>query len=251
MTETIKADKRDFLKAAALVGAASSVLSASTGRPALAQMLETGVRDDSVLAKIRKEGVLRVGYAQTGPWFYKDAKTGELGGIYKDLVDQLCRELQIKPEYKEVTFANSTVGLRRGDYDLFGSSLTYTIQRALVVNYIGPIWSKGSNLLIHKDSADRFKTAADLNSEDVIFSVTGRERGAAHSAAVSEGEAHHHHRPGDARRRAGASEARAGLDERRQRRHPVRQAQQQLGRGGRSGEPDRPPAEHMGRALRG
>ena len=91
MTETIKTDKRDFLKAAALVGAASSVLSASTGRPALAQMLETGVRDDSVLAKIRKEGVLRVGYAQTGPWFYKDAKTGELGGIYKDVVDQLCR----------------------------------------------------------------------------------------------------------------------------------------------------------------
>ncbi|HJW78797.1 MAG TPA: transporter substrate-binding domain-containing protein, partial [Beijerinckiaceae bacterium] len=126
MTETIKTGKRDFLKAAALVGAASSVLSASTGRPALAQMLETGVRDDSVVAKIRKEGVLRVGYAQTGPWFYKDAKTGELGGIYKDVVDQLCRELQIKPEYKEVTFANSTVGLRRGDYDLFGSSLTYT-----------------------------------------------------------------------------------------------------------------------------
>ena len=74
MTETIKTDKRDFLKAAALVGAASGVLSASAGRPALAQMLETGVRDDSVLAKIRKDGVLRVGYAQTGPWFYKDAK---------------------------------------------------------------------------------------------------------------------------------------------------------------------------------
>ena len=148
------------------------MLAAGTPGPALAQMLETGVRDNSVLAKIRKEGVLRVGYAQTGPWFYKDAKTGELGGIYKDVVDQLCRELQIKPEYKEVTFANSTVGLRRGDYDLFGSSLTYTIQRALVVNYVGPLWSKGSHLLIHKDTADRFKTAADLNSEDVTFSVT-------------------------------------------------------------------------------
>src|SRR5512132_3876656 len=123
MTETIKTGKRDFLKAAALVGAASSVLSTGSARPALAQMLETGVRDDSVLAKIRKEGVLRVGYAQTGPWFYKDAKTGELGGIYKDVVDMLAKEIQIKVEWKEVTFANSTVGLRRGDYDLFGSSL--------------------------------------------------------------------------------------------------------------------------------
>src|SRR5215213_7218781 len=171
MSERIEDGKRDFLKGVALAGAAGAAFAASAP-PATAQMLETGVPETSVLAKARKEGVLRVGYAQTGPWFYKDARSGELGGIYKDVVDQLCRELQIKAEYKEVTFANSTVGLRRGDYDLFGSSLTYTIQRALVVNYIGPIWSKGSNLLIHKDSADRFKTAADLNSEDVTFSVT-------------------------------------------------------------------------------
>ena len=37
-----------------------------------------------------KEGVMRVGYSQTGPWFYKDAKTGDLGGIYKDAVDRLA-----------------------------------------------------------------------------------------------------------------------------------------------------------------
>ena len=173
MTDDVQDTKRDFLRGAALVGAASVAFSAGTpAGPALAQMLETGVRDDSVLAKIRKEGVLRVGYAQTGPWFYKDAKSGELGGIYKDVVDLLCRELQIKPEYKEVTFANSTVGLRRGDYDLFGSSLTYTIQRAVAVNYVGPLYSKGSLLLIHKDNAGRFKTAADLNDPGVTFSVT-------------------------------------------------------------------------------
>jgi ABC-type amino acid transport substrate-binding protein len=137
----------------------------------MGQMLETGVPETSVLAKARKEGVLRVGYAQTGPWFYKDARSGELGGIYKDAVDQLCREMEVKPDYKEVTFANSTVGLRRGDYDLFGSSLTYTMARAVAVNYIGPLYSKGSLLLVHKDDAGRFKSAADLNSPDVTFSV--------------------------------------------------------------------------------
>jgi polar amino acid transport system substrate-binding protein len=125
-----------------------------------------------VLAKIRKEGVIRVGYAQTGPWFYKDAKTGDLGGIYKDVVDMLAKEIQIKVEWKEVTFANATVGLRRGDYDLFGSSLVYLVQRALVVNYIGPLYSKGSLLLIHKDNAERFKKASDLNDANVTFSVT-------------------------------------------------------------------------------
>jgi len=173
MNRFIDAGKRDFLKGAAMLGAASGLVAAATPpREALAQVLETGIRPDSVLAKIRKDGVLRVGYSQTGPWFYKDARTGDLGGIYKDVCDRLAKEIEIKLEYKEVTFANATVGLRRGDYDLYGSSLTYTMARALTVDYIGPLYSKGSLLLIHKDNAGRLKTAADLNDPGVTISVT-------------------------------------------------------------------------------
>jgi len=173
MNDRFEAGKRDFLKGAAMLGAASGLLAAGAPpREALAQVLETGIRPDSVLAKIRKDGVLRVGYSQTGPWFYKDAKTGELGGIYKDVCDRLAKEIEIKLDYKEVTFANATVGLRRGDYDLYGSSLTYTMARALTVDYIGPLYSKGSLLIIHKDNADRLKAAADLNDPNVTISVT-------------------------------------------------------------------------------
>jgi ABC-type amino acid transport substrate-binding protein len=163
--------KRDFLRGAALLGAAAGLAGAMAPREAMAQMLETGIREDSSLAKIKKEGVMRVGFSQTGPWFYKDAKTGELGGIYKDAVERLGREMEVKVEWKEVTFQNSTVGLRRGDYDLYGSSLTYTISRALVVDYVGPLWSKGSLLMVHKENADKFKTAADFNDPNVTFSV--------------------------------------------------------------------------------
>jgi polar amino acid transport system substrate-binding protein len=168
----VNGGKRDFLKTAMLGAGASAIGAAAAPRTALAQMLETNIREDSVLAKIRRDGVINVGYAQTGPWFYKDAKTGELGGIYKDVVDMLAKEIQIKVEWKEVTFANATVGLRRGDYDLFGSSLVYLVQRGLVVNYVGPLYSKGVLFLIHKDNAGRFKTAADLNDPEVIISVT-------------------------------------------------------------------------------
>jgi ABC-type amino acid transport substrate-binding protein len=171
MDDDLHGDKRNFLKSAALLGAGAGLL-ASTPRSAMAQILETGIREDSTLAKVRKAGVIRVGYSQTGPWFYKDAKTGELGGIYKDAVDRLAKEMELKVEYKEVTFQNSTVGLRRDDYDLYGSSLTYTMARAMVVDYIGPLWAKGSLLLIHKDNAGKFKTAADFNNPSVTFSVT-------------------------------------------------------------------------------
>lgn len=172
MSDTINDGKRDFLRGAAVLGVASGVVAAmSAPREAMAQMLETGIREDSSLAKIRKEGVMRVGYSQTGPWFYKDAKTGELGGIYKDAVERLAKEMEVKVEFKEVTFQNSTVGLRRNDYDLYGSSLTYTMARALIVDYVGPLWSKGSLLMVRKENAGRFKTLADFNDPKVTFSV--------------------------------------------------------------------------------
>jgi ABC-type amino acid transport substrate-binding protein len=173
MNNLVDDGKRDFLKQATLLTAAASAVGAAMAPgSALAQVLETGVREDSVLAKCRKEGVLRVGFAQTGPWFYKDAKTGELNGVYKDVVESLAKELQVKVDWKEVTFANATIALRKGDFDLFGSSLTYLVSRAIAVDFVGPYYSRGSLLLCHKDNADKFKTAADANKADVTFSVT-------------------------------------------------------------------------------
>ncbi|HWP14552.1 MAG TPA: transporter substrate-binding domain-containing protein, partial [Xanthobacteraceae bacterium] len=75
-------------------------------------------------------------------------------------------------DWKEVTFANATIALRKGDFDLFGSSLTYLVSRAIAVDFVGPYYSRGSLLLCHKDNADKFKTAADANKPDVTFSVT-------------------------------------------------------------------------------
>jgi polar amino acid transport system substrate-binding protein len=124
-----------------------------------------------VLAKIKKGGTLEVGYAQLPLWFYKDAKSGELKGVFKELVDNLAKELEMTVNWHEVTFANSTIGLRSGDYDMFGSSASYTVPRATVCNYVGPLWSKGSLAVVRKADADKYKTAADLNNPDVTISV--------------------------------------------------------------------------------
>src|SRR5947209_19449947 len=62
MSDTVDDGKRGFLKHAALLGAASGALGAALApEAALAQVLETGVREDSVLAKCRRDGALRVG----------------------------------------------------------------------------------------------------------------------------------------------------------------------------------------------
>jgi len=172
MTNEHDANKRNTLKlGGAGILAAGLATAAGSTREAHAQILDSGIDPKSVLANLKKEGVLRVGYSQTKPWFQKSAKTGKLTGIYFDVMEELAKALEIKAEYQEVSWSNATVGLRKGDFDVFGSSLFYTMPRALVVNYVGPMWRKGRLAVTHKDNAGRFKTSADFNKEDVTFSV--------------------------------------------------------------------------------
>jgi ABC-type amino acid transport substrate-binding protein len=168
MSDTPEWGKRRLLSGAAALGVAGAM---AAPRAAMAQLLDTGIDANSVLAKVRKGGSLQVGFAQTPVWFYKDPKTGDLAGIYKDLCDTLATDLEMKVEWHEVTFANATVGLRKGDFDLFGSSAVYTVPRAVSCDFVGPLWSKGSLAIVRKEDAGKYKTIADLNSPDVTFSV--------------------------------------------------------------------------------
>jgi polar amino acid transport system substrate-binding protein len=173
--------KRAFMKSALGVGglAAATKMIGGGGwvKEAHAQLLASGIDANSVLARVKKEGVLRVGYAQTDVWFYKDAKTNQLAGLYYDVAESLKQELEVKFEYVEVSWADATIGLRKGDFDVFVSSLFYTVPRALVVCYVAPMWHKGELAVTHKDNAGRFKSSADFNRADVTFSVDvgGRE----------------------------------------------------------------------------
>ncbi|MBT3361887.1 MAG: transporter substrate-binding domain-containing protein [Rhodospirillales bacterium] len=173
MRKQFDTSRRDMMKLAVGAGGVAAGLAAAGGsmREAHAQLLDSGVDSNSVLARIKKENKLRVGYSQTVPWFQKSAKTGGLIGIYHDVAEKLAKALEVEAEYHEVSWANATVALRKGDFDVFGSSLFYTMPRALVVNYVGPMWHKGRLAVVHKDNAGRFKSAADFDNPDVTFSV--------------------------------------------------------------------------------
>lgn len=175
MNTKLTISKRTFMKSALGVGglglAAKLLDGVGSPREAYAQLLESGIDEKSALARVKKEGKLRVGYAQTLPWFHKEAKSGSLAGIYYDVAEALAKELEVKTEYQEVSWADATVALRKGDFDVFGSSLFYTVPRALVVNYTAPLWHKGHLAVSHKDNARRFKSTADFNRPDVTFSI--------------------------------------------------------------------------------
>jgi len=94
MQDQLDVTKRTLLTGALAAGAGAAALGSMT-RDAHAQLLDSGIDSKSVLAKIKKGGTLEVGYAQLPLWFYKDAKSGELKGVYKDLVELLAKDLEM------------------------------------------------------------------------------------------------------------------------------------------------------------
>ena len=190
MSESVNDGKRDFLKQAAMLGAAAgagAVGGAVAPQAALAQMLETGIREDSVLAKIRKEGrACASATRRPGRGSTRTPRPASSAASTRMWSTCWPRRSRSRSNGRRSRSRTRRSGLRRGDYDLYGSSLVYTVAaRAGGRTTSARCIPRAACCWCHKDNAERFKTAADLNDPNVTFSVTaGAQRGAAHSAAV-------------------------------------------------------------------
>jgi ABC-type amino acid transport substrate-binding protein len=127
--------------------------------------------ETSTLTRIKKEGAMKVCYAQGSPESYKDPKTGEWLGVFVELANQLAAWMNVKVQPVEVQWDTAVLALKRGDCDFFGSSFVYNAPRALEVEFIKPFRAKGLNAIIRKDNTKSLKTTADLNNENVKIAV--------------------------------------------------------------------------------
>lgn len=142
----------------------------ATALPVAAQTKE------SALARVKRDGVLKVCYAQVTPDSYKDPRTGQWTGVFVDLVNEMASWMKVKVEPVEVQFGTAPLSLNRGDCDLFGASLLYNAPRALEINFIRPFAAKGINGLVSKEKAARFKKVEDLNDPGVTLAVVAGSR---------------------------------------------------------------------------
>jgi len=127
--------------------------------------------DASTLTKVKKEGAMKVCYAQGSPESYKDPKTGEWLGVFVDLANELATWMKVKIQPVEVQWNTAVLALKRGDCDFFGSSFVYNAPRALEVNFITPFRAKGLNAIIRKDNKKNLKKIADLDNPNVTIAV--------------------------------------------------------------------------------
>jgi ABC-type amino acid transport substrate-binding protein len=132
-------------------------------------------KEDS-FSKVKRTGVLRVGYIVAPPWIVRDPKTGELSGTSIDTINEIARLMEVKLEFEEANFATFAAGLQSGKYDLSIAPIFSTIPRAKVVAFTQPQMYLGNSAIVRRNET-RFKTLEDIDQVGVVVAVTQGEQG--------------------------------------------------------------------------
>ena len=127
----------------------------------------------SILEKIKRDGVLKVCMPQIVPDLYKDPKTGEWTGVMADLLNTLATWIKVKIQPVEVCgFEPALLTLKQGNCDLIGSSMVYNAPRSMEVNFIRPFGAKGINAVMLKTNPKGLKVPADMNTPDITIATS-------------------------------------------------------------------------------
>jgi glutamate transport system substrate-binding protein len=139
------------------------------------------VADGSTLSKIRKRGVIRIGVKFDVPLFgLKDPVTGELVGFDIEIARILAKEVfpnddpTDRIQFVEALSKNREKMLQRGEVDLILSTYTITESRKQFVDFAGPYYIAGQDILAKaaRVADGSISGIASLNGKKVC-AVTG------------------------------------------------------------------------------
>ena len=155
------------MKKIALVLLVFLLMSYSTG---LAGEIGSQLAKESIIEKIQKTKVIRVGMSTFVPWAMKD-KQGKLIGFEIDVARQLAQDMGVAVEFVPTAWSGIIPALMTGKFDVIIGGMGITPERNLKVNFTMPYDYSGMSMVAHKKKADGFSTLADFNKKEVDIAV--------------------------------------------------------------------------------
>lgn len=126
--------------------------------PALAAEKET------VFERVTKTGTIKCGYALWVPILDKDAKTGEIKGMVKELMEEIGKRLSLKIDWAEESGWGTIVeGLHTGRYDMICAGLAISSARAKFIDFSTPLFFTPAHLITRHDDTRFDKNYDALN----------------------------------------------------------------------------------------
>jgi polar amino acid transport system substrate-binding protein len=145
---------------------------------------------ESTLAKIRREGFIRVGFANEAPFSYADS-SGRLTGESPAVFRHVMKELGVAQVDGVLTEWGALIpGLRAGRFDAIVASMYITPKRCKQILFANPTYGVGEALIVRKGNPDRLHTYADAIAagKKIAFIAGTAEIGHARLAGLGAGQ---------------------------------------------------------------
>jgi polar amino acid transport system substrate-binding protein len=95
----------------------------------------------SLYERVIDNKVIKVGYYNGEPYFIKNPNTGEISGIFAEILNKVGEDLSIKIEWVgEANFATMSEDLEVGKFDIIGSGIWINAQRGKVSDFSIPLF---------------------------------------------------------------------------------------------------------------
>jgi polar amino acid transport system substrate-binding protein len=126
---------------------------------------------ESVFDRVIRTGTLRCGYGAWEPGVTRDPKTGQMKGLFVDMLNKMARMSKIKVEWTaEIDWGQISEALKSGKIDAFCAGMAGDAARAKQLGYSMPLSYWSFDVIVRADDtrfpADRLLTLADLNKPE-------------------------------------------------------------------------------------
>ena len=108
----------------------------------------------TVYSRVIDSGVIRCGYVTYPPGCIKDPNSGELSGVFVDLLEDAAQNLGLEVEWvEEVGWGSMVEGLRADRYDLIGSPVWANATRARLADFSTPLFYSGIGVYVRANDS--------------------------------------------------------------------------------------------------
>jgi len=121
--------------------------------------------NDNSWSKVRKTGVLTVGFCASYPPFESRKGINSYEGFDVDLAKEMAKKLGVKVKFVDAEWQGLIPGLYKGDYDVLITCMAASETRGKQVTFSKPYYKMGSVILVKKNS--KIKGEGDLKGKVV------------------------------------------------------------------------------------
>lgn len=134
-----------------------------------------GPEGESTLDRVRRQGVVRVGYANEAPYAYVESASGELTGeapeVARLVLARMAETGELEVEGVLAEFGALIPGLKAGRFDVIAAGMYVTPARCREIDFSNPTYCIGEGLLVEKGNPLGLHSYEDVRESGATVGV--------------------------------------------------------------------------------